>query len=226
MPGSFSLYHDLSVEENLKFFAAVFNTTVADNYELIKPIYSHIERFAGRRAGALSGGMKQKLALSCALVHSPGLLLLDEPNTGVDAVSRDELWKMLFKLRDEGITIVVSTPYMDEAQMCSRVALMQKGEVLSVDRPDRIVASYPHDLYEVRTDSMRALSSDLEGYSESLSAHRFGDSVHLSIEGGRDSEREIRDHLRGGGHSGIEIRRIEPTIEDSFIELMGGGREE
>lgn len=225
MPGSFSLYSDLSVEENLRFFAAVFDTTVDDNYELIKPIYSHIEQFSGRRAGDLSGGMKQKLALSCALVHRPRLLLLDEPNTGVDAVSRSELWNMLFELREKGITIMVSTPYMDEAGKCERVALMQKGRMLTIDSPDRIVDQFPRDLYMLRSDRMRSLGRDLKSCCEEFGVHRFGDSVHFSTEPGQDPRKRIREHLQRLGHSDIEISRIRPTIEDSFIELMGRGEE-
>ena len=130
MPGRFSLYQDLSVEENLNFYATVFGTTVKENYDLISDIYSHIEPFKKRLAGKLSGGMKQKLALSCALIHKPKLLVLDEPTTGVDAVSRAEFWDMLEKLRTHNITIIVSTPYMDEAMRCDRVALIQNGKIL------------------------------------------------------------------------------------------------
>jgi len=222
MPGSFSLYRDLTVRENLNFFAAVFNTTVEENYELIRPIYSHIERFSGRKAGNLSGGMKQKLALSCALIHRPRLLLLDEPNTGVDAVSRSQLWDMLFELREGGMTIAVSTPYMEEARMCDRVALMQDGGILKVDSPASIVKEFPHDLYRVRSSRMRKLSEDLQDYGSAVSAHRFGDSIHFSMEEGKSAGEELRGYLEGKGHSGIEIKRIEPSIEDSFIELMTG----
>lgn len=222
MPGSFSLYRDLTVRENLNFFAAVFNTTVEENYELIRPIYSHIERFSGRKAGNLSGGMKQKLALSCALIHRPRLLLLDEPNTGVDAVSRSQLWDMLFELREEGMTIAVSTPYMEEARMCDRVALMQDGRILKVDSPASIVKEFPHDLYRVRSSRMRNLTEDLEEYGSAVSAHRFGDSVHFSMEAGESAGDELRGYLESKGHSGIEMERIEPSIEDSFIELMTG----
>lgn len=222
MPGSFSLYRDLTVRENLNFFAAVFNTTVEENYELIRPIYSHIETFSGRKAGNLSGGMKQKLALSCALIHRPRLLLLDEPNTGVDAVSRSQLWDMLFELREEGMTIAVSTPYMEEARMCDRVALMQDGRILKVDSPASIVKEFPHDLYRVRSSRMRNLTEDLEEYGSAVSAHRFGDSVHFSMEAGESAGDELRGYLESKGHSGIEMERIEPSIEDSFIELMTG----
>jgi ABC-type multidrug transport system ATPase subunit len=142
MPGQFSLYPDLTVEENLKFFATIFNTTVEENYDLVKPIYSQIEPFKNRRAGKLSGGMKQKLALSCALIHKPEVLFLDEPTTGVDPVSRKEFWEMLRQLKSEGITIVVSTPYMDEANLCDRIALIQHGEIMSIDTTEQIIARY------------------------------------------------------------------------------------
>lgn len=138
MPGRFSLYQDLSVEENLEFFAALFGGRPEDNYEMIAPIYSQIELFRTRRAGRLSGGMKQKLALSCALVHRPKVLLLDEPTTGVDAVSRSEFWDMLAGLKKYGISILVSTPYMDEASRCDRIALINEGKILKIDTPDNI----------------------------------------------------------------------------------------
>ena len=139
MPGKFSLYQDLSVEENLNFFATVFGTTIAENYDLIKDIYIQIEPFKKRRAGKLSGGMKQKLALCCALIHKPDVLFLDEPTTGVDPVSRKEFWEMLKRLKQQHITIVVSTPYMDEATLCDKIALMQNGKILSIDTPGNII---------------------------------------------------------------------------------------
>src|SRR6187397_3372655 len=154
MPGKFSLYQDLSVEENLNFFATIFNTSIEENYDLIKDIYVQIEPFKKSKAGKLSGGMKQKLALSCALIHRPSILFLDEPTTGVDAVSRKEFWEMLKRLKRQGITILVSTPYMDEATLCDRIALIQEGKLLSVDTPGQLVASYPGTLYGVRSDTM------------------------------------------------------------------------
>ena len=142
MPGRFSLYQDLSVEENLEFFATVFHTTVQENYDLIKDIYQQIEPFRKRRAGALSGGMKQKLALSCALIHKPDILFLDEPTTGVDPVSRKEFWQMLRNLREQGITIVVSTPIMDEARQCDRIAFINHGQIHGIDTPERILHQF------------------------------------------------------------------------------------
>ena len=161
MPGKFSLYQDLTVEENLNFFAAIFNTTVKENYGLIKDIYVQLEPFKTRRAGNLSGGMKQKLALCCALIHRPAVLFLDEPTTGVDSVSRKEFWDMLKRLKKEGITILVSTPYMDEANLCERIALIQKGKILSIDTPKKIMEKYPDELYAIKSNQMSGLLKEL-----------------------------------------------------------------
>ncbi|RLD37481.1 MAG: ABC transporter ATP-binding protein, partial [Bacteroidetes bacterium] len=180
MPGRFSLYQDLSVEENLNFFAGIFKTTLKENYELIKPIYQQIEPFKKRRAGALSGGMKQKLALSCALIHKPKVLLLDEPTTGVDAVSRKEFWEMLQALKKQGITIVVSTPYMDEAALCDRIALIQKGKLLDIDKPENIIKRYSHFLYGVKANKMHELVKYLRVHPLSESAYLFGEYVHFA----------------------------------------------
>ena len=139
MPGRFSLYQDLTVRENLEFFATLFGTTVEEGYDSIRTVYSQIERFANRKAGALSGGMKQKLALSCALVHRPSILFLDEPTTGVDPVSRKEFWEMLGTLKERGITIVASTPYLDEVRCCERVAFLHEGKIQGIDKPDIIL---------------------------------------------------------------------------------------
>ena len=164
MPGRFSLYQDLTVEENLQFFATVFNTTIRQNYHLIEDIYRQIEPFRHRLAGKLSGGMKQKLALSCALIHEPQVLFLDEPTTGVDPVSRKEFWNMLLRLKQQGITILVSTPYMDEASLCDRIALIQNGQFLQIDTPADIVRSYSRSLWAVQSDRMHALLNDLHAY--------------------------------------------------------------
>ena len=162
MPGRFSLYPDLTVEENLKFFATVFGTTIEENYHLIKDIYQQIEPFKTRRAGKLSGGMKQKLALSCALIHKPEILILDEPTTGVDAVSRKEFWEMLKRLKEMGITILVSTPYMDEASLCDRIALIQQGRLMDVATPHTMINSFAEDLWAVRTPKIYDTSKFLE----------------------------------------------------------------
>ncbi len=223
MPGKFSLYQDLSVEENLKFFAGSHKTTIAENYHLISDIYSHIEPFKHRKAGQLSGGMKQKLALSCALIHKPKVLFLDEPTTGVDAVSRLEFWEMLKKLRSQGITIVVSTPYMDEAALCDRVALMQKGKLMSVDTPDNIIKAFPMKIFAVNTEQMFQLVGDLEKIEDTEAVYRFGDKVHYLNRSVKCSKSMIVEHLQSAGHSGIEINQETPGIEDSFMLLMRSG---
>ncbi|MDA3955529.1 ABC transporter ATP-binding protein [Oceanispirochaeta sp.] len=225
MPGRFSLYQDLTVEENLSFFATVFNTSIKENYHLIKDIYVQIEPFKKRRAGALSGGMKQKLALCCALIHFPKILLLDEPTTGVDPVSRAEFWHMLGSLRNNGITIVVSTPYMDEAGRCNRIALMQQGSFLKMDTPDQITAQYDRTLMSVRSDSMYPLLKDLREIPEIISCFAFGDSHHISFDQtGLKSER-IVEFLKKKGHKNIDLSPIEAGIEDCFMDLSGPGEQ-
>ena len=219
MPGRFSLYHDLSVEENLQFYATIFCTTIQENYDLIKDIYVQIEPFKNRKAGKLSGGMKQKLALSCALIHKPKVLFLDEPTTGVDAVSRIEFWEMLKKLQQRGITIIVSTPYMDEAALCDKVALMQKGKVLSIDTPEKIVQQFEYPLYQVTSDNMYELPGILNNFPESISAHRFGDAIHFATRQEIKHD-DIHEFLADKGHQQIEFKKITPDIEDCFMALM------
>ena len=222
MPGRFSLYQDLSVEENLKFFASSFNTTIEENYYLIEDIYKQIEPFKKRLAGRLSGGMKQKLALSCALIHKPDVLFLDEPTTGVDAVSRKEFWAMLKRLKDWGITILVSTPYMDEAAMCDRVALMQDGNIMSIDSPEGIIQSHGRPLASIRTSDMFRLVEDLRSLPACHSAYRFGASIHFTPTSGSLEENLLKEALLEKGHENIEIETIRPGIEDCFMELMTG----
>jgi len=219
MPGRFSLYQDLTVEENLEFFATVFNTTVEENYELIKDIYQQIEPFKKRRAGKLSGGMKQKLALSCALIHKPTVLFLDEPTTGVDPVSRKEFWGMLKKLKAQGITILVSTPYMDEASLCDRIALIQKGKFLSIDTPQNIVNQYKNQLWAVRSMNMSKLLNDLRSNKSFENCFAFGDSHHVSIENKKLEIKILEEYLLKCEHTDIEITEIQPTIEDCFMEI-------
>ena len=216
MPGRFSLYQDLSVEENLTFFATVFNTTVEENYNLIKDIYRHIEPFKKRRAGKLSGGMKQKLALSCALIHKPTVLFLDEPTTGVDPVSRTEFWDMLNHLKQIGITIIVSTPYMDEAARCDRVALIRNGVFIKEDTPENIVKNFRQTLWAVSSGQMRRLLADVRDYQFTKGAFAFGEVLHAVMHEGADMDTLI-GKLAAAGHTGISIRNIEPTIEDCFI---------
>jgi ABC-type multidrug transport system ATPase subunit len=222
MPGRFSLYQDLSVEENLNFYATVFGTTVEENYDLISDIYSHIEPFKKRLAGKLSGGMKQKLALSCALIHKPRLLILDEPTTGVDAVSRSEFWDMLGKLHRYNITIVVSTPYMDEAIRCDRVALIQDGKLLSVDTPQNIRAGFSRKLYTVKSAEKYKLLKMLRKNQEVLTVYPFGDSMHVTLKND-SSEKSVLDYLFREGIKDAVIREAEAGIEDRFLELMEKG---
>ncbi|HLN71733.1 MAG TPA: ABC transporter ATP-binding protein [Prolixibacteraceae bacterium] len=220
MPGRFSLYQDLTVEENLNFFATVFQTTVEENYELIRDIYIQIEPFKKRLAGKLSGGMKQKLALSCALIHKPEILVLDEPTTGVDAVSRKEFWEMLKKLQAKGITILVSTPYMDEANLCNRVALMQKGKVLDIDTPQKLVENYDRKLYAIRSNDMHRLIQDLRAYEKTSSAYSFGQYLHVTGKEDEVEATEFEAYLLKKNHSSLEVFDIQPTIEDVFMEFL------
>ncbi|MCK3683167.1 ABC transporter ATP-binding protein [Maribellus sp. YY47] len=219
MPGRFSLYQDLSVEENLNFFATVFGTTIEENYDLIRDIYYQIEPFKTRRAGKLSGGMKQKLALSCALIHKPKILILDEPTTGVDAVSRKEFWEMLKSLQQKGITILVSTPYMDEASLCDRVALIQKGVMLDVDSPSRITEKFPRKIIQVHSEEMFRLIQDLRSFPKAESVFAFGQFVHFT---GIDDEVEITEldkFLTNRKHTNIIVEEIHPGIEDVFMSM-------
>jgi ABC-2 type transport system ATP-binding protein len=221
MPGKFSLYQDLTVEENLEFFATVFSTSIKENYELIKDIYVQIEPFKHRRAGKLSGGMKQKLALCCALIHRPSVLFLDEPTTGVDAVSRKEFWEMLKRLKAQGITILVSTPYMDEAGLCDRIALIQNGKILSVNTPQQIIKQYPYTLYAVRSSSMYSFLQDLRSYTEMNSCFAFGDTIHVTLKNDTGkSQTDIRKYLEEKTEKEFTVDVIEPGIEDCFINLM------
>jgi ABC-type multidrug transport system ATPase subunit len=219
MPGKFSLYQDLTVAENLEFFATIFNTTIQENYELVEEIYSQIEPFKDRKAGKLSGGMKQKLALSCALIHRPTVLFLDEPTTGVDAVSRKEFWEMLKKLKAQGITILVSTPYMDEASLCDRVALIQNGKILTINTPEGIIEEFRHPILAVGGDNMLNLLKDLKAAPEVLDAYPFGEFHHAVMQQ-ENSGKTLSDHLQKLGHKNVMIRPTQPDIEDCFMALM------
>ncbi len=219
MPGRFSLYQDLTVEENLEFFATIFKTTVDENYDLIKSIYSQIEPFKDRRAGKLSGGMKQKLALSCALIHRPSVLFLDEPTTGVDAVSRKEFWEMLKQLKEQGITILVSTPYMDEAGLCDRVALLQTGKILSINTPQGIIDEFKKPIMAVRASNMLHLLNDLKEFEQIEDAYPFGEYHHAVMKKNFDEE-SLKNYLLQRSNKEIELKRTEPDIEDCFIALM------
>lgn len=216
MPGKFSLYHDLSVEENLKIFASVFDTTVAENYELIEGIYKQLEPFARRRAGNLSGGMKQKLALCCALIHRPEVLFLDEPTTGVDPVSRKEFWQILQRLKCQGMTILVSTPYMDEALQCDRIAFIKQGRLLDIATPRQVIGRFGEPLWAVSADDMPQLLRDLRGLSVIKSCYTFGDHHHITFNALYDGT-SLSTLL--GDHNNLNITQIEPTIEDCYMKL-------
>ncbi|MGB5205124.1 MAG: ABC transporter ATP-binding protein [Eudoraea sp.] len=219
MPGRFSLYQDLTVEENLNFFATIFGTTIEENYDLIKDIYVQIEPFKNRRAGKLSGGMKQKLALSCALIHKPKVLFLDEPTTGVDPVSRKEFWDMIKRLQLKGITILVSTPYMDEAALCDRIGLIQDGVILQIDSPEAIIKKYPKSIYNVRADNMYQLIQSLKAYEHSHSVYPFGEFVHYTDKRTGFNPDDLKLYLRERQFAKITIELTQPTIEDAFMEL-------
>ncbi len=210
MPGRFSLYQDLTVEENLSFFATVFGTTIEENYHLIKDIYQQIEPFKNRRAGKLSGGMKQKLALSCALIHKPTVLFLDEPTTGVDPVSRKEFWEMLKRLKQQGITILVSTPYMDEASLCDRIAFIQEGKILTIDPPEKIIADFPHKVFAVEADNNYEVLKQLRQSENVRSVFSFGDSLHVVF---KDISKIEKEQINA------QLKEIKPTIEDCFMAL-------
>ena len=217
MPGKFSLYQDLTVQENLDFFATIFNTSIKENYDLIKDIYSQIEPFRDRKAGKLSGGMKQKLALSCALIHRPSVLFLDEPTTGVDAVSRKEFWEMLKRLKEQEITILVSTPYMDEAGLCDRVALLQSGKILSINTPKGVVNEFTKTLLAVKSNDMLNLLNDLKQSKDVDDAYPFGEYHHVVMKNG--GEDELNNYLQQTGRQ-YELKKANPDIEDCFIALM------
>ena len=226
MPGRFSLYQDLTVEENLKIFATLFGTTIEENYHLIEAIYSQIEPFKNRKAGALSGGMKQKLALSCALIHEPVVLFLDEPTTGVDPVSRKELWDVLKELKHHGVTILVSTPYMDEANLCDRIALIQDGSFMKIDTPQQIVNDYDQILWSVKGKEMFRLLKDLRAHRSVLSSYAFGDVHHVTIDqaaiGSNKpfSASDLVRYLNDKNHEEVEIEPIRASIEDCFMQLI------
>ncbi len=219
MPGKFSLYPDLSVEENLHFFATIFNTSITENYDLIKDIYVQIEPFKKRKAGKLSGGMKQKLALCCALIHRPSVLFLDEPTTGVDAVSRKEFWEMLKGLKQQGITILVSTPYMDEASLCDRVALIQNGKILSINSPEAIVNNFSNPLRAVKSAHMLHLLNELRATSFIKDVYPYGEYHHVVLKN-EEGEELLMNFINSHQKDAAVMQPVKPAIEDCFIALM------
>ena len=219
MPGRFSLYQDLSVRENLEYFATLFGTTVEKNYGTIREIYSQIEPFRDRKAGKLSGGMKQKLALCCALVHKPSVLFLDEPTTGVDAVSRSEFWKMLERIRKSGVTVFVSTPYMDEASLCDRLAMIRGGEIIGTGTPGQIISAYPYRLLSVEGDRIYPLLKRLRETEGVISCFSFGASLHLAYDPEKTEASGILAAIRESGLEDCKVKEISPGIEDCFMQL-------
>lgn len=218
MPGRFSLYQELTVEENMKFFAALFHTTIDANYHLIENIYKFLAPFKERRAGKLSGGMKQKLALCCALIHKPKVLFLDEPTTGVDPVSRNEFWDILGELKKEGITILVSTPYMDEASRCQRIALIKDGQILQIDTPQHIVEGYGDQIYQVSAQDMHRLLLDIREIKEVKSCFPFGEYHHVTFETNYNTDM-FTSLLKSKGHTDIGLKPIQADVEDCYLKL-------
>ncbi len=225
MPSKFSLYEDLTVKENISFFASVFETTLAKNYSLIEEVYVMLKPFENRRAGKLSGGMKQKLALCSALIHKPKLLLLDEPTTGVDPASRKEFWDMLIKLQKSGITIIVSTPYLDEAQLCNKIALMHKSKLIAQKEISDFIADYPRPLFHIQASNMRDLTQQLRQLPSCRSAYSFGDCVHYhckNAENQKHIQKDIESYLQKLGQTKISVKQENPSIEDVFIDYLQG----
>jgi ABC-2 type transport system ATP-binding protein len=220
MPGRFSLYTDLTIEENLEFFATVFGTTIEENYHLIRDVYVQIEPFKKRLAGKLSGGMKQKLALSCALIHQPDVLVLDEPTTGVDAVSRYEFWQLLKGLKEKGITIIVSTPYMDEANLCDRIALIQKGKIMKIDTPEKIITSFKKPLYSIRSNRQYQILKELREFELTETVFPFGPELHFTPRRKIADTGIIKKYLEEKGFNEATVKSIDPGIEDIFMSLM------
>jgi ABC-type multidrug transport system ATPase subunit len=219
MPGRFSLYQDMSVEENLTFFAAIFGTTIHENYHLVEDIYKQLEPFKKRRAGNLSGGMKQKLALCCALIHKPSILYLDEPTTGVDPVSRKEFWEMLKKLQQQNISIIVSTPYMDEANQCNRIALIKNGRFLSINTPKDIIRGFDVQLWSASGKNMFHLLLDLRKYSDVENCYVSGEAHHFTVKEANFNPQGLKSFLIDKGHEDVKIKKIAATIEDCYMQL-------
>ena len=223
MPEKFSLYQDMTVAENMSFFASLFGVSVKENYDLIAPIFSQLEKFPDRMAGALSGGMKQKLALSCALIHRPEVLLLDEPTTGVDAVSRSEFWEMLTTLREKGITILVSTSYMDEATRCGRIAMINNGRILAVDTPSALINRVDENLYNAVATDMFGLLSRLRSNPDVIDCYTFGATLHV-VGNDNFSVGQVEVALKKSGMEDVRIYPATGNIEDLFIKQIRDGK--
>lgn len=221
MPGKFSLYSDLSVRENLEFFASAFGQDIEGNYALIENIYGRLKPFEKRKAGKLSGGMKQKLALCCSLIHSPAVLFLDEPTTGVDPSSRRELWENLSELKESGMTIVVSTAYMDEANRCDRVAMMKSGRFLTVDSPSDIISGFGKRLFAARSDEMFRLLQDLRAVPDVEKCYTFGDTHHFTLRAGSHADAALlaAQLASCSGHRNVKVKEIRASLEDCYMNL-------
>ncbi|MGB0430886.1 MAG: ABC transporter ATP-binding protein [Bacteroidia bacterium] len=226
MPGRFSLYQDLTVQENLDFFATIFKTSIEENYHLIKEIYVQLEPFKKRPAGKLSGGMKQKLALCCALIHKPDVLFLDEPTTGVDPVSRKEFWQMLKRLKAQGIAILVSTPYMDEAALCDRIALIQKGKILKIDSPEHIHKDYDGNLFSVKSKDTYGLIQHLRSLPQVNSCYAFGEYLHVTLNVSLKETTTLLEAIKAENFNDLEWKKSEPGIEDVFMQLLSKSSDE
>ena len=223
LPGTFSLYPDLTVEENLVFFATMYQSSIKENMPLIASIWSQIEPFKKRFAGKLSGGMKQKLALCCALIHKPVLLFLDEPTTGVDPVSRKEFWEILQSIKQQGISVMVSTPYMDEATLCDRIALMQDGQIMRMDTPKNIIRDFNGRLVTLQTPDIFQLLKVMRQYAAHCTFYPYGENLHVIFYEPLDKViPEFEVFLQQNDITHGEIEQIEPNIEDCFIEIVKG----
>ncbi len=221
LPGTFSLYPDLSVEENLTFFAVMYKSSIEENMDLIRPIWNQLSPFKDRKAGKLSGGMKQKLALCCALIHRPRILFLDEPTTGVDPVSRKEFWDILKSIRHEGITVVVSTPYMDEATRCDRIALIQDGRIIGINPPDTFIRDFKGKLFTFRCDNIFALLSAMERCPLNCNYYPYGDNCHIAFYDSLDTALPtFEQFLQDNGLRHETLVAISPSVEDCFIEIV------
>ena len=221
LPGVFSLYPDLSVEENLQFFAVMYKSSIEENMELIRPIWQQISPFSDRKAGKLSGGMKQKLALCCALIHCPKILFLDEPTTGVDPVSRKEFWDILKSIRTQGITVVVSTPYMDEATRCDRIAMIQEGQILGINTPSAFIRDFQGKLYTFRSENIFSLLNIMEQCPLRCNYYPYGEHCHIAFyDDVATALPQFEQFLQEQGQSHGEIIAIDPSVEDCFIEIV------
>jgi ABC-2 type transport system ATP-binding protein len=222
MPQRFSLYPDLTVAENMRFFADIYHIPKVERQQLTERLlhFSRLGPFVNRRAGALSGGMKQKLALSCTLIHTPKLLILDEPTTGVDPVSREEFWAILNDLRGQGVTVLVTTPYMDEAALCDRVTLVYQGQVLATGTPEEVTATFPRHIVQVFTPQPQEAARALEGVCGSNTAQLFGDRVHLAVNDVEACLQEARRKLEAAGIPCTAVRKGRPSLEDTFVYLI------